>query len=125
MVMVVVFTPPLFLAVIVYVVLVDNSVGVPEISPVNALKFKPAGRSGLIEYPYIFEEESKVTYLRSSLVLVLSYWEIWTPSLESMAIDVQYPTEPVVSREKLSQLLAVVQPLEQVAYLRSLYVVSW
>ena len=49
MVMVVVFTPPLFLAVIVYVVLVDNSVGVPEISPVNALRLNPAGRSGLTE----------------------------------------------------------------------------
>ena len=48
-VMVVVFTPPLFLAVIVYVVLVDNSVGVPEISPVPVLKFSPAGRFGLIE----------------------------------------------------------------------------
>ena len=48
-VIVVVFTPPLFLTVIVYVVLVDNSVGVPEISPVNAFRLNPAGRSGLTE----------------------------------------------------------------------------
>ena len=49
MVIVVVFTPPLFLAVIVYVVLVDNVVGVPEISPVKAFRLNPAGRLGLIE----------------------------------------------------------------------------
>ena len=49
MVMVVVFEPPVFQAVIVYVLLVDNSVGVPEISPVNAFRFNPAGRLGLME----------------------------------------------------------------------------
>ena len=48
-VMVVVFTPPLFLTVIVYVVLVDNSVGVPEISPVLISKLNPAGKAGLME----------------------------------------------------------------------------
>jgi len=69
MVMVVVLTPPLFRAVIVYVVFVDNSVGVPDISPVLMLKLNPVGRAGLTEYPKIFEEESKPKYLRSSLVL--------------------------------------------------------
>ena len=49
MVIVVVFMPPELRAVIVYVVLVDNSVGVPEISPVNAFRLNPAGRSGLTE----------------------------------------------------------------------------
>ena len=49
MVMVVVVTPPLFLAVIVYVVLVDNSVGVPEISPLVKLKANPSGNDGLME----------------------------------------------------------------------------
>ena len=49
MVMVVVSTPPLFLTVIVYVVLVDNSVGVPEISPVLISKLNPAGKAGLME----------------------------------------------------------------------------
>ena len=49
---------------------------------------------------------------------------MWTASLESMAIEVQYPTLPVVSTETMSQLLAVVQPLEQVAYLRSMLVKS-
>ena len=49
MVMVVVLVPPVLRAVIVYVVLVDNSVGVPEISPVNAFRLNPAGRSGLTE----------------------------------------------------------------------------
>ena len=49
MVMVVVFEPPVFQTVIVYVVLVDNSVGVPEISPVFMLISNPAGRLGLME----------------------------------------------------------------------------
>ena len=34
-------------------------------------------------------------------------------------MEVKAPTPPVVSMETLFQLLAVVQPLEQVAYLRS------
>ena len=49
MVIVVVFVPPEFRAVIVNVVLVNNSVGVPEISPVAMFKLNPAGRSGLTE----------------------------------------------------------------------------
>jgi hypothetical protein len=49
MVIVVVFTPPLFLTVMVYVVLVDNSVGVPEISPVLISRLNPAGKAGLME----------------------------------------------------------------------------
>ena len=49
MVMVVVLAPPEFRAVIVNVVLVNNSVGVPEISPVAMFKLNPAGRSGLTE----------------------------------------------------------------------------
>ena len=49
MVMVVVFVPPELRTVIVYVVLVDNSVGVPEISPVIRFRVNPAGRAGLIE----------------------------------------------------------------------------
>ena len=35
--------------VIVYVVLVDSAVGVPEISPLVKFKLNPAGRSGLME----------------------------------------------------------------------------
>ena len=50
MVIVVVLVPPELRTVIVYVVLVDNSVGVPEISPVFVLICKPAGKAGLIEY---------------------------------------------------------------------------
>ena len=46
---VVVFVPPELRAVIVYVVLVDNSVGVPEISPVLISKLNPAGKAGLME----------------------------------------------------------------------------
>ena len=46
---VVVFVPPELRAVIVYVVLVDNSVGVPEISPVAMFKLNPAGKAGLTE----------------------------------------------------------------------------
>ena len=48
-VIVVVFVPPELRTVIVYVVLVDNSVGVPEISPVIWFSVNPEGRSGLIE----------------------------------------------------------------------------
>jgi hypothetical protein len=66
--MVVVFVPPEFLDVIVYVVLLESVVGVPEISPVKILKLKPAGKFGLMEYPYIFEEESRAIYLRTSFV---------------------------------------------------------
>ena len=49
MAMVVVFVPPELRTVIVYVVLVDNSVGVPEISPVLISKLNPAGKAGLME----------------------------------------------------------------------------
>ena len=45
-------------------------------------------------------------------------------SLESMAIEVYRPTSPDVSTDNLFQLLAVAQPLEQVAYLRSSLVAS-
>ena len=49
MVMVVVLVPPELRAVIVNVVLVNNSVGVPEISPVAMSKLNPAGKVGLTE----------------------------------------------------------------------------
>ena len=42
-----------------------------------------------------------------------------------MAIEVDDPTLPVVSTETSFQLLADVQPLEQVVYLRSPLVMSW
>ena len=45
-------------------------------------------------------------------------------SLESMAIEVCPPTSPDVSTDNLFQLLAVVQPLEQVAYFKSSLVAS-
>ena len=50
MVMVVVFVPPEFRTVIVNVVLVKSSLGVPEIVPVVESMLKPVGRSGLMEY---------------------------------------------------------------------------
>ena len=50
MVMVVVFVPPEFRTVIVNVVLVNNSLGIPEIVPVVESMLKPVGRSGLMEY---------------------------------------------------------------------------
>ena len=48
-VIVVVFVPPELRNVIVYVVLVESAVGVPEISPVIMFKLNPAGRAGLME----------------------------------------------------------------------------
>ena len=45
---VVVALPPLFDAVIVYVVAVDSNNGVPEIVPLTALIDSPFGRSGVI-----------------------------------------------------------------------------
>ena len=48
-VIVVVLVPPELRTVIVYVVLVDSAVGVPEISPLVKFKLNPAGRSGLME----------------------------------------------------------------------------
>ena len=50
MVMVVVFVPPELRTVIVNVVLVKSSLGVPEIVPVVGLILKPVGKSGLMEY---------------------------------------------------------------------------
>ena len=50
MVMVVVFVPPEFRTVIVNVVLVKSSLGVPEIVPVVGCMLKPVGKSGLMEY---------------------------------------------------------------------------
>ena len=48
-VIVVVLVPPELRTVIVYVVLVESAVGVPEISPVPKSKLNPAGRAGLTE----------------------------------------------------------------------------
>ena len=42
--------PAAFLAVMVYDDRLEVAVGVPEISPVEVLKFNPAGRDGDIEY---------------------------------------------------------------------------
>ena len=49
MVIVVVLVPPELRTVIVNVVLVNNSDGVPEISPVLISKLNPAGKAGLME----------------------------------------------------------------------------
>ena len=48
-VIVVVVVPPLFIAVIVYTVEAESTVGVPEISPVTSSILRPLGKSGLIE----------------------------------------------------------------------------
>ena len=42
--------PPVFVAVIVYVVSGERTVGVPEISPVAVSKARPVGRSGEIDH---------------------------------------------------------------------------
>ena len=47
--MVVLPLPPALVAVTVYVVMVDNAVGVPEIVPVVVSKDRPAGNDGLID----------------------------------------------------------------------------
>ena len=47
---VVVLVPPELRTVIVNVVLVNNSLGIPEIVPVVGLILKPVGKSGLMEY---------------------------------------------------------------------------
>ena len=49
-VVVVVLVPPELRTVIVNVVLVNNSLGIPEIVPVVGLILKPVGKSGLMEY---------------------------------------------------------------------------
>ena len=49
-VIVVVLVPPELRTVIVNVVLVKSSLGVPEIVPVVESMLKPVGRSGLMEY---------------------------------------------------------------------------
>ena len=41
--------PPALVAVMVYVVIVDNAVGVPDIVPVVVSNDKPAGNAGLID----------------------------------------------------------------------------
>lgn len=41
--------PPVLVAVTVYVVEEDNSVGVPDIEPVEVEKARPAGSDGLID----------------------------------------------------------------------------
>ena len=46
--MVVLLLPPLFVAVMVYVVAGDVAVGVPDITPVVELKVKPDGSPGLM-----------------------------------------------------------------------------
>lgn len=51
MVMVGVLDPAVLLAVIVYVVTLCATVGVPVIAPVDVLKLNPAGNAELIEYP--------------------------------------------------------------------------
>ena len=50
MVTVAVSVPPLFDAVIVYTVDGETTVGVPLISPVDALMFRPVGRLGAIDH---------------------------------------------------------------------------
>ena len=47
---VVVALPPVLVAVIVYVVTVESTVGVPLISPVDESIFKPVGRAGEIDH---------------------------------------------------------------------------
>ena len=47
---VVVALPPVLVAVIVYVVTVESTVGVPLISPVDESMFKPVGNPGLIDH---------------------------------------------------------------------------
>ena len=49
-VIVVVLVPPELRTVIVNVVLVKSSLGVPEIVPVVGCMLKPVGKSGLMEY---------------------------------------------------------------------------
>ena len=56
-VMVVVFTPPELLTVMVKVVLFISTLGLPAISPVKALNFIPFGKSGLIEKLWKMPEE--------------------------------------------------------------------
>ena len=56
-VMVVVFTPPELLTVMVNVVLFISTFGLPEISPVKPSIFIPLGKSGLIEKLWKTPEE--------------------------------------------------------------------
>ena len=50
---VVVILPPVFVALIVYVVVALTTVGVPDISPVAVSNRRPAGSAGAVSYTHL------------------------------------------------------------------------
>ena len=63
--------PPVLVAVMVYIVRVSNSVGVPLSTPVEVLKDKPLGTDGLIAQVTISPEPVTVGESGRSLLAVL------------------------------------------------------
>ena len=71
MLMYAVAVPPVFVAVMVYIVRVSNSVGVPLSTPVELSKDKPLGSDGLMAHDTIDPEPVMVGESGRSLLAVL------------------------------------------------------
>ena len=71
MLMYAVAVPPVFVAVMVYMLRVSSSVGVPLSTPVKASKAKPLGTEGLIDQEIISPEPVMVGESGRSLLAVL------------------------------------------------------
>ena len=105
-----------FIPVIVNIVRLKSSVGVPEIFPFELLNSRPVGSDGVSVNPSV-TVEMRLPYLMSELVL--SRYVKWTPSFESMAREEYSPTSPDESSVESAH-----EPLVSVAYLRSSLLVS-